>query len=380
MTVIGDIVYVVGKDHDRPRGEVYVFGYNLNTGARTSRARMNVVFDYKVAVGNDGTNVVTASVTKNGNLYVLRWNPVTGAQVGSDWSGVWPTGGRELLGVHVSGSEVTILPRQTARVYTVSGTTLTRKTDAANASGFAGWDNPNKNGAGMVFVGGAPYVVGSGALYKGSTAASDYTNELCFTWYDGTHETTASPVAAVDVGARETVTVSLPVRPGLQKRLYSRAQGGTNWERSTVAANATTAPVPVGVADRQPPSTNSFPNANPATLKSTNDKFEVKGDGSGHWGHYNVDTNGAMSGMIVTGDVTVNVTTENTPREYTINLPAGRFSQPPVVWVQVSTSDPLLAQAAVIREDITTSNFKLWFNRSSTTNTGATWYAMDRSS
>src|SRR5699024_3435267 len=32
VTVIGDVVYVLGKDHDRPQTEKYVFGYSLNTG------------------------------------------------------------------------------------------------------------------------------------------------------------------------------------------------------------------------------------------------------------------------------------------------------------------------------------------------------------
>src|SRR5699024_6125825 len=149
----------------------------------------------------------------------------------------------------------TILPKQTARVYTVSGGSLTRKTDTANANGFAGWDNPNRNGAGMVFVGTAPYVVDSGAVYQGSVSASDYTREMCFTWYDGTHETTASPVATIDVGAREAVTISLPARAGLQKRLYSRSAGVSTWSLLIVPADVTVSPAPVGIAAFTPPST-----------------------------------------------------------------------------------------------------------------------------
>lgn len=379
VTVIGDIVYVVGKDHDRPQSEVYVFGYDLNTGARTSRARMNVVFDYKVAVGNDGTNVVTASVTKNGNLYVLRWNPVTGAQVGSDWSGVWQAGGRELLGVRVSGSEVTILPKQTSRVYTVSGGTLTRKTDTANASGFAGWDNPNKNGAGMVWRGAFPCVVdGVGVVYQGSPFVSDATVQMCFTWTNGTYETTPSPLVTFQAGAREVFTVSLPQRAGLSKRLYYRSGTSGSWVMKGVAEGTTV----YVVSDVQgfastPPTVNTFPNADPATLKSTNDKFEVKGDGSGHWGHFNVDANGAMSGFIVTGWVTMSVDTGGTSKPYTINLPAGRFSKPPVVWAQPSTSVPQLVDVGIDRGSISTSSFTLHFNRTTTTETIVAWFAMD---
>ena len=44
-----------------------------------------------------------------------------------------------------------------------------------------------------------------------------------------------------------------------------------------------------------PPTTNTFPNADPAVLKSTNDKFEVKGDGSGQWGPLTFNPDGTMS-------------------------------------------------------------------------------------
>src|SRR5699024_8283266 len=128
----------------------------------------------------------------------------------------------DVQGAHFDGTDLYVSHQQATRVYTVSGGALTRKTDSANASGWAGLYNPSKNGAGLVFVGGVPYGVDSGAVYQGSTAASDYTAEVCYTWYDGTFETTLSPVATINVAARETVTISLPYREGLQKRVYTR--------------------------------------------------------------------------------------------------------------------------------------------------------------
>src|SRR5699024_10935379 len=116
--------------------------------------------------------------------------------------------------------------------------------------------------------------------------------------WDGTHETTASPVATIDVGARETVTISLPVRAGLQKYLYSRAAGSSGkWSARVVPADVTVSPAPVGIAAFTPPTTNSFPNADPATLKSTNNKFEIKGDGSGHWGPLTFHADGTVTGV-----------------------------------------------------------------------------------
>src|SRR5699024_9632847 len=168
------------------------------------------------------------------------------------------------------------------------------------------WVNPNRDGAGFVFVDGKPFVVnGSGVVFEGSTRASDYTAEVCFTWYDGTHETTPSPVATINVAARETITISLPYREGLGKRVYYRGAGGTNWARENVAENVTSTPLPTGVAYFQPPASNSFPNSDPAVFRSTNGNIVMRGDGSGNWGPLKVDTNGAMSGLIVGGAVPI---------------------------------------------------------------------------
>src|SRR5699024_10675570 len=126
-----------------------------------------------------------------------------------------------------------------------------------------------------------------------------------------------------------------------------------------------------------PRSTNTFPNADPATLKSTNDKFEVKGDGSGHWGHFNVDADGTMSGLIVSGQTIAYVDTPDVPKKFTIQLPPGRFKKPPVVWVQSSTTVPNIVSVSVIREEITTTAFNMYFSRGGLVNTGVTWFAMD---
>ena len=383
ITVIGDIVYVFGKDHDIAAPRAFIFGYDLNTGARVSRHEYTRSIQAKNALGNDGTNLIIASVY-NRELWVHRRDPVTGVQVGPDMrsgSNTWSeyANNNNLYGVHIDGTELTVVPRQTARVYTIDGGTLTRKTNTSNASGFAGWDNPNKNGAGMVWRDGLPCVVdGVGDVYRGSPFVSDKTVQLCFTWTNGTYETTPSPLVTFQAGARESFTVTLPQRTGLAKRLYYRSGTSGSWVMKGVA-EGTTAYV---VSDVQGfaaslPTVNTFPNADPATLKSTNDKFEVKGDGSGHWGHFNVDANGAMSGLIVSGSASAYVDTANTSKKFTVQLPPGRFTKPPVVWVQVSTAIPNLAFAGVVKEEIGTTSFDFWFNRHNTTTTSVTWFAMD---
>src|SRR5699024_394879 len=230
---------------------------------------------------------------------------------------------------------------------------------------------------GFVFVDDRPFVVdGSGVVFEGSTSASDYTAEVCYTWYDGTFETTPSPAATINVAARETVTISLPHREGLGKRVYYRGPASPNWARANVAENVTSTPLPAGLAFFQPPASNSFPNADPATLKSTNDKFEVKGDGSGHWGHFNVDTNGAMSGLIVSGDIRITPTEANKSTQATVTLPAGRFAKPPIVWAQIGTAIPDKVQVGCYQPE-NTQEFQMHLVRYNTTPTVVKWFAMD---
>src|SRR5699024_10017442 len=147
-------------------------------------------------------------------LYVFKYNPSTGAQVGTTLTAAFDTGkDAEVHGVEQLGGKIYVSPRGQVREYTVNGSTLTK------TAGFA-WDNPNWDGAGFVFVDDRPFVVdGSGVVFEGSTRASDYTAEVCYTWYDGTFETTPSPVATINVAARGAVTISLPHREGLGKRV-----------------------------------------------------------------------------------------------------------------------------------------------------------------
>src|SRR5699024_3590293 len=144
----------------------------------------------KNALGNDGTNLIIASVY-NHELWVHRRDPVTGVQSGPDMrsgANTWPgPDASRLFGVIINGDELTVIPTAAARVYTISGGVLTRKADAANANGLAGWNNP-PGPTGYVARAGAPYLIdGAGTVYEGSVSASDYTREMCYAWYDGTH-------------------------------------------------------------------------------------------------------------------------------------------------------------------------------------------------
>src|SRR5699024_9145660 len=164
---------------------------------------------------------------------------------------------------------------------------------------------------------------------------SDYAAEVCFTWYDGTHETTPSPAATINVAARGAVTISLPYREGLGKRVYYRGTSSPDWARENVAENVTSTPLPAGVAFFQPPASNSFPNADPAVFRSTNGNVVVRGDGSGTWGPLTFNSDGSVSGVprVATGGGVAfpNVDPDGGSQTITVNFPAGRFTEPPSV-------------------------------------------------
>ena len=393
VTVIGDVAYVLGPNHEvNSFSPQYVDGYNLHTGEKVSwfgYTRFATNAGGKLAIGNDGTNVVVAGITKSNNLYVMRYDPTTGAQVGGepnppsdplggDWMATGWTGGRDLLGVSISGSEVTIHPPQETRVYTASGNTLTRKLDAANANGFAGWVNPDRNGAGLVMRGAPPEVVdGAGDVYRGTIYASDIQVQVCFTWRDGTNETTPSPTASITLPARTTLQVSMPVRAGTQKRVYLNA--GSGWVWSDVDENVTAWSFPASIGGfSDPPTANSFPAATPAVLKSNIGGFEVKGDGSGSWGPLTFGADGSMTGIpkMAAGTVTITVTNQTDGfKTETVQFPVGRFTTPPAVTVSGNSTAPVLINVGVL--SVTAEQATISVRRTTSTPTVVSWIAME---
>ena len=125
-----------------------------------------------------------------------------------------------------------------------------------------------------------------------------------------------------------------------------------------------------------PSDTNNFPEAESSVLESASGTFRVRGDGSGHWGPLTMGRNGVMSGLIVKGKVDITPDSANTVKRVTVNLPAGRFSKPPIVWAQLNTGVPHLCSLGVYQPS-DTNNFDMFLVRTNTTTTGVYWFAMD---
>lgn len=353
VAVIGDIVYTVGPDHVASNaGKQWCHGFNLNTGARVSRwemTRFGSTFAHKLAIGASGSNIIVAGINTNGRLYVVSFNASTGTVSDVDAAIDFDTGSpADLYGVALSSNYVYVSPRQTVRRYTVSGSSLSAEGNA--------WDNPNLNSGGFTLVDDRPVVVDSGAVYTGSKFAQAATVSACFTWTNETHETTPSPVANVQVATRESVTVSLPVRAGLQKHLYLKSsQYGGNWTKTTVPENTTSVLIDEILAGLDgPPAQNTFPASTPAILKSGVGNLEFRGDGSGRIGPLTFNADGSMTGIpkLAHGTVVVGNIAGGANQTIAVTFPSGMFSAPPAVtWTSRS---PRLSPAA---DTITATSF-----------------------
>ena len=379
VTVIGDVVYTIGPDHVKRSGaeRQWCHGFNLNTGARVSRwefTRFTATNQKQFAIGTDGTNILTAGVTSTPNLYVMKYNPATGAQIGSDLSTAFDTRwAPDLHGVAEYEGKIYVSPRQIVRRYSVSGSSL--KLDRL------AWENPSGNAGGMTFVDGRPVVVDSGSIYFGSGYASDTTIQSCYTWFDGSRETEPSPIATISFGAHETVTASLAKRSGYQKRVYYREGTSGSWRQLVAGANVTA--IRWGETPSAPiaelPTESTFPASTPAALKSSLGNLELRGDGSGKWGPLKVDATGKMTGAVCAGTVPVTPTGSSGTRtgSAAVTFPAGRFTSPPTVVVSADSGYPGTTVLGASAAGVTETGFTAYLARVNNTTTSVAWIATE---
>lgn len=352
---------------------------------------------YRPGIGNDGTNVVIAQCNDAGLLFWNTYNKTTGALLSTvDETG---TDASDMSGVYIGTGDWGV-----TRV--VVAKTKTRALVAKTTSGV--FDEPRSWGAaeddepaGVVFHDGKFHSLSAGG--RVAEYADNNTGDSSGDWW-ATYRWSAD---VDEDDNNDSVSRIGPVkrftwpRRGKLKFLGAPLPVGAGYITPSIAKKATTPvrndfrtpgfSVNVGesvaflsvlptdwLSGGNPGDANTFPEAETSVLESASGTFRVQGDGSGHWGTLTMGRDGIMSGLIETGDVVVSVDTGGTPKEFTVNLPAGRFSKPPVVWVQVSTTVPQLVDVSVLREYITTSNFKLYLCRTDTITTRVTWFAMDR--
>lgn len=385
LTVIWDVAYIFGVSWSGE--QPMIRGYDLNTGKRVKSWNYDRSITSKPTLGNDGTYLVVAGVYNDG-LWVHKRSAVNGSQVGSDLRselGEWPTyGNKDLYGVHIDGSELTVVPSG-GRVYTISGSTLKRKTDSANRDGFAGWGSPGSTVAAWWDSSHTPHVATvDGKIFKASDRKSQYQVEACITWFDGTHETDPSPTALVRVGARAFPVISLPSRPGIRKRVYYRPAGSSTWARKELEPTEKSFRIVLtgwggGTYNYPPPTENTFPVQDPAELRTSNLNFQVLGDGSGKWGKLRVSAGGDVTGVVRTatgGGISFpTVAANGGSQTVVVTFPSGRFTKTPSVTAMTSHGRVTPVVFSISKDGFT---FRVWnFTSSEARSVVGSWLALE---
>ena len=385
LTVMGNIAYVFGVAWTG--GQVMIRGYDLNTGSRVKSWNYDRSITSKPTLGNDGTYLVVAGVYGY-KLWIHKRSTSTGAQVGSDiiTEDSWPSGaGADLFGVNFPSSqsiEFEVVPTVTSRVYKLTGSKWERKTDSANGHGFAGWNTPGSSPTGVCWPGvGDPFVVTvTGEIYQSSRRPSRYQVEAGVTWFDGTRETTPGPMSVISCEPRSFPTLSVPVRPGLQKRVYWRINNGP-WRRETVGISETSVTLdPETTATTIPPPTsNTFPDTSPAELRTSNLNFQLSGNGSGKWGKLGVAANGDLTGVVRTatgGGISFPTVAANGGAEtVVVTFPTGRFTKTPSVSAMTSHGRVTPVVFNITKDSF---SFRVWnFTTGSASSCVGSWLAIE---
>lgn len=354
---------------------------------------------YKPGIGNDGTNVVIAQCDDNGPLNIRTVNKTTGALISSAKDASDGTKS-DITGVYVGtadwgGSTKYAAVRKASRSQVACFNATTGVYDASKL-----FETATMGSTGVVFHDGKFHTLDpAGVIHEYADAN---TGDASGDWW-------ATYRWSVDVdedGINDSVSRIGPVkrftwpRRGKLKFLGAPLPVGAGYITPSIAKKATTPvrtdfrtpgfSVHVGesvaflnalptdwLSGGSPGDANTFPEAESSVLTTASNTFRLQGDGSGYWGPLTMGRNGIMSGLIVTGQTIAYVDTPDVPKKFTIQLPPGRFTKPPVVWVQSSTAVPNIVSVSVIREEITTTAFNMYFSRGGLVNTGVTWFAMD---
>lgn len=347
IAAIGNNIYSLGYDAD---GNVVVEGRSTVDGSRIFLVTYTApVANYGLAIGADtiGNQLLIGFVRQANNLlYFQSMNATTGATGAVTATDFLLSGGDKQvsyigqsnydfgtakLGVAFRG--------RTGMFFVNPGSPTYLRPTSGNEIDFSSGGNVygamyadiDGNGARFyTFDAPGSKLTRHSDLSWAGTSASNYTFWAASTWYDpnitgGTHETTMSPLKKFTFGTkRQSMTLNtppLPVRPtpnttddvvsaGVYLARGSATPTRTQMERQAYTPDGTTTmtfqqigglsinvPAAGGTSTNPPPSTNGFASATeaPGLIRSSNDTFNLFGDGSGKWGDISFTLAGAVT-------------------------------------------------------------------------------------
>lgn len=352
---------------------------------------------YEPGIGSDGTNVVIGHASDDGTLRIRTYNKTTGAQIGSTAS----EGNANFKG-DISGVYVGTADDSTTRVYInkAGAPSVYAYTTGAVYDTTRTFTRASSSATGIVYAGGKFRTLDpSGIIHEHADLnTGDGSGDwwACYAWaedFDGNGITETwsrpSPPTRFTWPRRAQLRIMgqpLPagaemILPALAKKTSTPVRTdfhSPSWNYIPETSKATYESLPTDWASKPSPrDSNNFPEAESSVLESASGTFHVDGAGTGWWGPLKVGRNGVMSGLIVSGSLEAYVDTGGTAKAFTVNLPAGRFTKPPRVWVMAGTDYPQLISVGIPPSGITTSTFRLSFYRANTTPTPVVWFAMD---
>lgn len=316
LVKISSTYYILGWEDDYGAGDSAwkVYRYSITAGVATKLGEWTYNSHpssfYQPAIGTENSEVLIAQCDSTGDVNLHRFNPTSGAEVGSGVN----TGhavSKDLTSTlygsfDIGGTRWIVSTADTVGKIYVYNTSGTRQTDeewpAAAGSGITGmtYDGSNfrsRSKSGKVYT----YTQN-----RWTTASSKWW--ASYTWYDSNatdsfHETEQSSRASFTMTKRAKLVVTTPAIPDLggtndpDTAKIFLGRGSTDPGRTAMWLNGSPS-VPAspstGVTSEivnaafasvdNPPSSNNFPTATPAKLALNNGGSYLKGDGKFRFG------------------------------------------------------------------------------------------------
>ena len=346
---------------------------------------------YKPGIGNDGTNIVIGQCLDNGSLVFRTYDKTTGAGLGSIDRG--DATKSDITGVYVGngdlGTKYVLVAKKSTNTIQVFGT----DGSATNHS----WYTENGD-VGIVFHDGTFHTLNpAGIVHEyADTNTGDNSGDwwAAYRWYKYVGQLPlVAFVSRISSATRfswprraklkimgQPLPVGVPtIEPVLAKKTATpgrtdfrvvpaqmRAGTSTTWYDS-LPADWLNKAVPTG--------SNTFPEAESSALESASGTFQVKGDGSGHWGPITWNSDGTIRGATEAGTAIVPINAANSNRTLAVTFTTGRFKTPPTVVATPVTPDPQTVQVSV--NNITATGFTMVARRTVASNAYVTWVATE---
>ncbi|MGH3502313.1 MAG: hypothetical protein ACRDQA_15715 [Nocardioidaceae bacterium] len=298
VTVVGDELFVLGHVYGNANDQRHLYVYDVTTGVFKRKfpyARDPVKSSQSAALGRDDLgNLVVAHVINNGDLYVMKFSTVDGAQIGNDIvCTVWPPYARYVTGVYqgssgfdqeriVVSTGANFLVLNTAGSYPVS-----RNFAAAYGEEVQGFCHDGTNFR---------------SLSKTNLYTYSQEPQALLTWWgetwrqDGNYETDLSPLTRYLIPRRAGVKISVGSLPAVTGTITpdsasvyaiaatSEPDPATLVKQVDLPAGITNTTLPALAATGDPPPpANTFPASVPGWFSSADGSFYVDGDGKGQW-------------------------------------------------------------------------------------------------